>query len=43
MKLPTDENQQFKAILRVFEKMFKKELTPERVESIIQKIDLALR
>jgi hypothetical protein len=27
MKLPSDETQQFKAILRIFEKMFKKELT----------------
>ena len=39
MKLPSDENYQFKVILRIFEKMFKKELTTERVESIIAKID----
>lgn len=39
MKLPKDERFQFKVILRIFEKMFKKELTREKVEQIISKID----
>ena len=39
MKLPKDERFQFKVILRIFEKMFKKELTHDKVESIIAKID----
>ena len=42
MKLPKDEKYQFKVILRIFEKMFKKELTADRVQSIIEKIDSAL-
>ena len=43
MKMPNDERQQFKVVLRIFEKMFKKELTKERVQAIIEKIDLNLR
>lgn len=43
MKLPKDMTQQFKVILRIFEKMFKKELTTERVNSIIANIDLSLK
>lgn len=39
MKLPKDERHQFKVILRIFEKMFKKELTEDRVKEIIAKID----
>ena len=42
MKLPKDQKYQFKVILRIFEKMFKKELTADRVQSIIEKIDSAL-
>jgi hypothetical protein len=42
MKLPKEENQQYRVILRIFEKMFKNDLTPKRVESILQKVDLAL-
>lgn len=43
MKIPRDERQQYKVILRIFEKMFKKELTEEKVQSIICKIDEALK
>lgn len=43
MKIPKDESQQYKVILRIFDKMFKKELTPQRVEQIINKIEIALR
>ena len=43
MKLPKDMRQQFKVILRIFEKMFKKELTKERVDSIITKTELSLK
>jgi quinol monooxygenase YgiN len=39
MKLPENTEDQFKVILRIMEKMFKKELTRDRVKSIIQKID----
>jgi hypothetical protein len=42
MKLPKNPDQQFKVILRILEKMFKKEITPQKVESIIAKIDSAL-
>jgi hypothetical protein len=42
MKLPKDIAQQFKVILRILEKMFKKEINQKRVESIITKIDMAL-
>lgn len=43
MKLPKDTAQQFKVILRILEKMFKKEIDEKRVKSIISKIDAALR
>jgi len=39
MKLPVDERFQFKVILRIFEKMFKQELTAERVQALIAKIE----
>lgn len=39
MKLPKRTDQQFKVILRILEKMFKKEINTERVNKIIQKID----
>ena len=42
MKIPSQEKDQFKVILRIFQKMFKKELTQERVRSIIGKIDESL-
>jgi hypothetical protein len=43
MKMPSDEKKQFKVILRIFEKMFKKELNSERVEKIIADIDVKLK
>jgi hypothetical protein len=43
MKLPKDTSQQFKVILRILEKMFKKEINEQRVKSIISKIDAELR
>ena len=43
MKLPVDERYQFKVILRIFEKMFKQELTPERVQKLIIKIEKNLQ
>lgn len=43
MKIPKDEKEQFKVILRIFEKMFKKEINTERVQLIIGKIDAAVR
>lgn len=43
MKIPRDETQQYKVILRIFEKIFKKELTQEKVQAIIGKIDEALK
>lgn len=43
MKLPKREEQQFKVILRILEKMFKKELDKARVRSIIEKIDQQLK
>jgi hypothetical protein len=43
MKLPKDTTQQFKVILRILEKMFKKEINEECVKSIISKIDAELR
>lgn len=39
MKLPKRADQQFKVILRVLEKMFKKEIDTARVNKIIQTID----
>ena len=39
MKMPNTADQQFKVILRILEKMFKKEINEERVKSIISKID----
>ena len=39
MKMPKRADQQFKVILRILEKMFKKEINQERVKSIISKID----
>jgi hypothetical protein len=43
MKMPKQADQKFKVILRILEKMFKKELNEERVKSIITKIDKQLR
>lgn len=43
MKMPKRADQQFKVILRILEKMFKKEINQERVKSIIVKIDNKLR
>ena len=43
MKLPKRPEQQFKVILRILEKMFKKEINAERVNAIIQKIEKQLR
>jgi hypothetical protein len=43
MKMPKRADQQFKVILRILEKMFKKEINAERVASIISKIDARLR
>jgi hypothetical protein len=43
MKMPKREDQQFKVILRILEKMFKKEINEERVKSIISKIDQQLK
>jgi hypothetical protein len=43
MKMPKREDQQFKVILRILEKMFKKEINEERVKSIISKIDRQLK
>jgi hypothetical protein len=43
MKMPKRADQQFKVILRILEKMFKKELSQERVRSIISKIDRQLK
>ena len=39
MKLPNRADQQFKVILRILEKMFKKEIDSARVNKIIQTID----
>lgn len=39
MKLPERPDRQFKVILRIFEKMFKKEINAERVSKIIEKIE----
>ena len=38
MKLPERPDLQFKVILRIFEKMFKKEINAERMRKIIKKI-----
>jgi hypothetical protein len=43
MKLPKRADQHFKVILRILEKMFKKETNEERVKSIISKIDKQVR
>ena len=43
MKLPKRAEQQFKVILRILEKMFKKEIDAARVRSIISKIDGQLK
>jgi hypothetical protein len=43
MKLPKRADQQFKVILRILEKMFKKEINEDRVKSIISKIDNQLK
>jgi hypothetical protein len=43
MKLPKRKEQQFKVILRILEKMFKKEIDSARVKSIISKIDRQLK
>jgi threonine dehydrogenase-like Zn-dependent dehydrogenase len=43
MKMPKRADQQFKVILRILEKMFKKEINEERVRSIISKIDQQVR
>jgi len=43
MKMPKRADQQFKVILRILEKMFKKEINEERVKSIISKIDKQLK
>lgn len=39
MKLPKRNDQQFKVVLRILEKMFKKEIDKARVNKIIQTID----
>ena len=39
MKLPKDERYQFKVLLRIFEKMFKQEMTETKVNQMISKID----
>ena len=39
MKLPENTADQFRVYLRIMEKMFKKELTRDRVKDIISKID----
>ena len=43
MKLPKRAEQQFKVILHILEKMFKKEIDAARVRSIISKIDGQLK
>lgn len=43
MKMPKRPDQQFKVILRILEKMFKKEINKERVKTIITKIDRKLK
>jgi hypothetical protein len=43
MKMPKRADQQFKVVLRILEKMFKKEITKERVSTIITKVDKKLR
>lgn len=43
MKLPKRAEQQFKVILRILEKMFKKEIDTTRVRTIISKIDKQLK
>ncbi len=43
MKMPKREDQQFKVILRILEKMFKKEIDEKKVHDIIVKIDKQLR
>lgn len=43
MKLPKRADQQFKVILRILEKMFKKEIDTARVNKIIQTIDNNLK
>lgn len=43
MKLPKRAEQQFKVILRILEKMFKKEIDSARVRTIISKIDKQLK
>lgn len=39
MKFPEKSHEQFKVLLRVLEKMFKKEINEERVKKIIKSID----
>jgi hypothetical protein len=39
MKMPDKLEHQFKVVLRILEKMFKKEIDEARVKSIITKID----
>ena len=43
MKIPENEQEQFKVYLRILEKIFKKEITEERKRSIIEKIDKELQ
>lgn len=43
MKMPKRMDQQFKVILRILEKMFKKEINAERVKKIITNIDDRLK
>ena len=39
MKMPKDKGSQFKVLLRIMEKMFKAEITPQKVKEIIEKVD----
>ena len=43
MKIPIDQKYQFKVLLRIFEKMFKEEMTSERIDSIISTLDDEMR
>ena len=43
MKMPKEERDQFKVFLRLFEKMFKKEMTDQKRDSIISKVDKEIK
>lgn len=43
LKIPKNESDQFKVILRIFEKMFKKQLNSDSIKQIITKIEQRIK